>query len=170
MVDYGGMDPTPGWVRRIVNGTATSDDYAKALSVDPNAWAGSARNVVDRAIAIAQSELVDGYIVGNHHKKGTMNPSNREKHQNGEARARRDRGNEKGDIRRRPNPNKRPSSRMEVAVDVGLKITTVAVTTVAAGALIYVVANDITGVGVVDDAAIPVIWEIMLESSKKVIA
>ena len=54
LVDYTGCDPVPSWASNIVNGTATEADYIKALSVDPSAWAGSAGNIVRKAVAIAE--------------------------------------------------------------------------------------------------------------------
>ncbi|MPN03844.1 hypothetical protein SDC9_151078 [bioreactor metagenome] len=55
MADDDGNDPTPTWARNILYGNASAADYAKALSVNPNAWAGSARSTVDRAISIAKA-------------------------------------------------------------------------------------------------------------------
>ena len=55
MTDRNGSDPTPAWAIRINSGTATPADYQKALSVNPNSWAGFARKSVDRAISAAKT-------------------------------------------------------------------------------------------------------------------
>ena len=55
MIDQDGFDPVPIWAIRINEGTASAQDYGKALSVDPNAWIGNARRQIDKAISIAQT-------------------------------------------------------------------------------------------------------------------
>ena len=92
-----------------------------------------------------------------HSKKGTTNPANRKKHQEGQARKKRDHGGEKGDLRRRGNPNKRHSSLMLPTGEMG-RIAGGVTAAIAAIGLIYLIVNDVTGVGAADDAAIiPVI-------------
>jgi len=59
MVDINGCDPVPTWAIRINNGTATWEDYEKALTANAGAWAGSARYKVDAAIAMAKGRTVD---------------------------------------------------------------------------------------------------------------
>ena len=51
--DPSGHDPVPTWAERINAGNANADDYEKAMSVNPEAWAGSARSSVDSAILVA---------------------------------------------------------------------------------------------------------------------
>lgn len=53
MVDSDGYDPVPIWATNIINGTASELDYISAMSADPNAWEGSARYTVEKAIDIA---------------------------------------------------------------------------------------------------------------------
>ncbi len=77
--------------------------------------------------------------------------SNKEKHEWGEARKNRDNGNEKGDKRRKDRSNKRHKNEIfeeipEPYIDyeyMGVGVAVVAV--------LYLVGNDITGVGVADD-------------------
>ena len=86
-----------------------------------------------------------------HKKHGTTNPSNRNKHQNGQARKNRDQNKtEKGDVCRKQNKNTR---RMSTGQNIlkGLGIFGLVVV------LIVVVADDATGAGVADDASIPAI-------------
>ena len=163
LVDNTGCDPVPMWAQRILNGTASTVDYMNALSVDPNSWAGSARYKVDRAIRLAEehnSINVLGYK--EHHKKGTANPANRNTHENGQARKQRDNRGEKGDARRSPNPNKR-RPQFEVNVIDGEKVVCGVVIVAATAAVVYLVVNDVSVVGVLDDVAIvpliPVIWD-----------
>ena len=92
------------------------------------------------------------YEYGEHKNKGTTNRANRERHEEGQARKQRDSGGEKGDARRRGNPNKR---RIDlIPEDVTSYIVGGALVTVSAIGLVYLVSNDITGVGVLDDFAI----------------
>lgn len=56
MCDSDGCDPVPSWATRINNGTATEEDYIKALSFDSSAWVGSARFKIDKAILTAQAK------------------------------------------------------------------------------------------------------------------
>ncbi|MGN1081567.1 MAG: RHS repeat-associated core domain-containing protein, partial [Acutalibacteraceae bacterium] len=160
-IDEDGCDPVPIWAKHIISGTATESEYAKALSVNPNNWAGSAGYTVRRAVSLAK-EHQSNIIVAEHHKKGTTNKANRQKHENGQARKQRDNYGEKGDARRRPNPNKR---RYDFELDIGVG-ERILCGTIAIGALSYVaylVVNDVTVVGIIDDAQIvpllPIIWD-----------
>ena len=95
-----------------------------------------------------------------HHKRGTTNGANKEKHEYGQARKQRDKSGEKGDARRKPNPNKRRPSSNSYSVD---EKAVAAVTVAGVGiAIVWVVGNNATGVGVADDAAlaglIPIFW------------
>lgn len=162
MVDPNGCDPIPSWAKRIVNGNATEADYKKALSVNPEGWGGHARNYVDLAISIAREEYPI-IMAAEHHKRGTTNKSNEEKHQNGQARKQRDNGGEKGDARRKPNPNKRKSNYFINDLDIGERIFYGTVAVGATIGVIYLVANDVTIIGVLDDAEVapllPIIWD-----------
>ena len=95
-----------------------------------------------------------------HHKRGTTNGANKEKHEYGQARKQRDKSGEKGDARRKPNPNKRRPSSNSYSVD---EKAVAAVTVAGVGiAIVWVVGNNATGVGIADDAAlaglIPILW------------
>lgn len=96
-------------------------------------------------------------------KKGTTNESNRQKHEKGQARKQRDNNGEKGDARRRPNPNKRRPQNSEINIGVDERVLYSVVAVCAVVGVVYLVANDITGVGIADDAAIapllPIIWD-----------
>ena len=111
----------------------------------------------------------DSYYVGysEHHKKGTTNPSNKSKHQKGQKRKQTDKmGGEKGDARR---PVDRSNKRHFEVVEPNLEydynndIINGVVIVVASLAIVYIVANDATGVGVIDDVAIVplmvIIWD-----------
>ena len=180
MVDSEGCDPVPVWAKHIIAGNATESEYKTALSSNANAWAGSARFYVDKAIAIAkdrQNQQNNTLLYSEHKKKGTTNQSNRKRHEEGQARKQRDNRGEKGDARRHPNPNKRPNRQvtnnvapnpsqkipwMEEAT-IGERVFSGAVALGAAATVVYLIANDITGVGAADDGAIapliPIIWD-----------
>ena len=163
LVDEVGCDPVPMWAQRVLGGTASVVDYMTALSVDPNAWAGSARYKVNRAIGIAEAHnRISALGYNEHHKKGTTSPSNRNTHENGQARKQRDNRGEKGDARRTPNPNKR-RPQLEVNGIDGETLVYGAVLVAASVAVVYLAVNDASVIGVLDDAAIvplvPVIWD-----------
>lgn len=158
MTDNSGCDPVPAWAKRIINGSATEADYQKALSVNAAAWNGSARYTVDEAISIAREH--QSIMTAEHHKRGTTNKSNQQKHEKGQSRKQRDNNGEKGDARRKPNPNKRRPLSIQRMISL----------TIAVGAtigVIYLVANDITGVGIADDAAIAPLVPIILDNVGK---
>lgn len=107
----------------------------------------------------------DDDIKGGHQRKGTTNPGNRNKHERGDTRRNTDQNNkEKGDARRTPNPNKRIKKISTENAVAG------AVMIVSALAIISLAANDFTGVGVADDAAIIPLVKVFWESSTKVFA
>ena len=54
-----GNDPVPKWALNIINGTATESEYVKALSVNPNAWNGSAGYRVRYAIELATQHFAN---------------------------------------------------------------------------------------------------------------
>ena len=109
------------------------------------------------------------YLYGEHHKRGSTNPKNRNKHEEGQSRKDRDHGGEKGDARRKPNPNKR-----RIQYDVSEKV----VDGIASGVIIigasvavgYVLLNDITGVGVADDGAIGVLIPVIANRVARIVA
>ena len=57
MADSSGNDPVPAWALHIISGTATESEYAEALSVNPNAWSGSAGYRVRHAIELAKQHF-----------------------------------------------------------------------------------------------------------------
>ena len=171
MLDENGYDPVPIWAKNIIKGNATLIDYAQALSANPNAWAGAARYQVDLAIEIAQRHEIFMMAYNEHQKRGTTNPSNRNKHENGQTRKQRDNRGEKGDARRIPNPNKRRSGNInkEILLPPDLfyktnpKTNPISTQAVAAALIIYIGLNDISGVGIADDMllipAITIMWD-----------
>ena len=162
MTDRNGSDPTPAWAIRINSGTATPADYQKALSVNPNSWAGFASIAVNKAISAAK-ENRNSAIGAEHHKKGTTNPANRKKHEQGQARKQRDNHGEKGDARRTPNPNKRRIQYIEPEYSFGDKLLSGVAILGAGASVLFLAADDITGVGSADNVAIApllsVIWD-----------
>lgn len=169
MIDANGCDPVPLWAKHIIDGTATEKEYMQALSVNASAWVGFARYSVDKAISLAKEHTSYPFICGEHHKRGTTNKSNLEKHQNGLSRKRRDNGGEKGDVRRTPNPNKRRSNNC-VDVGVGEKILSALIVVGAGAGIVYLVLNDATVVGIADDAAIAVLAPVLWDNVSKVLA
>ena len=107
----------------------------------------SVANILSNKDRIAQSE---------HHKKGTVNEHNRNKHEKGQSRKQRDNNGEKGDVRRKPNPNKRRSQNIEPMVILE-KVICSAVVIVSIVAIAYLVLNDTTIIGVLDDSLIGVL-------------
>ena len=129
---------------RINSGTATPADYQKALSVNPNSWAGFASIAVNKAISAAK-ENRNSAIGAEHHKKGTTNPANRKKHEQGQARKQRDNHGEKGDARRTPNPNKRRIQYIEPEYSFGDKLLSGLAILGAGASVVFLAADDITG-------------------------
>ena len=85
-------------------------------------------------------------------KKGTTNKSNLAKHQKGQSRKLKESGNEKGDIRRPiDRSNKKHVNHFENIAEVAPVIAA----GVATVAVVYLVANNATLVGIVDDFLIP---------------
>ena len=119
----------------------------------------SVANILSNKDRIAQSE---------HHKKGTVNEHNRNKHEKGQSRKQRDNNGEKGDVRRKPNPNKRRSQNIEPMVILE-KVICSAVVIVSIVAIAYLVLNDTTIIGVLDDSLIGVLIPIMWENATKVV-
>ena len=103
-------------------------------------------------------------MASEHHKRGTTNPSNKAKHENGQARKQRDKNGEKGDVRHKPNPNKRRTNKIEEKIVEG----TILIGTSAI--IIYLVANDVTVVGTADDAMlvaiVPIWWDCLAAISE----
>lgn len=108
--------------------------------------------------SISQNTIsVSGY--SEHKKKGTTNPSNRNKHEKGQKRKQKDNGGEKGDARRQPNPNKRNNQYRNIEVDTdpilelgfGIAIT------------VIVILDDLSAVGIADEPvlaySLPLIWD-----------
>ncbi len=104
-----------------------------------------------------------------HRKKGTTNPANRAKHEKGQARKQRDQIGEKGDARRKPNPNKRRPSNF-ISPEIKQRLIYSAAFVATSAVCIYIIANDTTVVGAVDDALLGVLGPIVWENFRKVIA
>ena len=88
-----------------------------------------------------------------HHKKGSTNPSNRNKHEDGEARKNRDQGNEKGDRRRKDRSNKRHNT-LSPDLQQDSKLMGGVLVFVSIVGIAYLTFNDATVIGVADDVAI----------------
>ena len=89
-------------------------------------------------------------LYSEHHKKGTTNPSNRQKHDGGERRRNRDARGERGDKKREDRSNHRHRNEKKNDNKIVAGVALVASVLV----LGYLVINDVTGVGVADDWAI----------------
>ena len=143
---------------------------------DVKNWFSEKYNALKKLIRSAISDIdeISRQVVceEEHKKRGTTNPANKNKHQNGQARKNRDKGKEKGDARRKPNPNKRRPPQIDIpSIDIpvvkfnedALYAVDIAILVVIGGAMLYIIANDVTGVGVADDVAlvalVPVAWE-----------
>ncbi len=104
-----------------------------------------------------------------HHKKGTTNEHNRNKHERGQARKNRDNHGEKGDARRKPNPNKRRAQNIEPSVSFGEKIVCSVIVIGVVVGIVYLVVNDASIIGVLDDSLIGVLAPIAWENASKVV-
>ena len=165
MADLSGNDPVPAWALHIISGTATESEYAEALSVNPNAWHGSAGYRVRHAIDIARKRQQNLLESAEHHKRGTTNKANKQKHEKGQTRKQKDKNGEKGDARRKPNPNKRRTINIEIDGDLlstAFEVTAITVTTTI---LAGVILDDATGVGVIDDVFIAPLMKILWDMS-----
>ena len=149
--DNNGCDPIPAWAQRIVDGEAKESDYIIAWQTDPIHWAGHAGYIVRKAIAIVKEERPELALFAEHHKKGTTNQANKQKHEDGQARKQRDNRGEKGDARRYPNPNKRRPNNTSKEITFGERMLCLGTSLLCVGGIIYVTANDVTVVGVADD-------------------
>ena len=165
MADSSGNDPVPAWALHIISGTATESEYSEALSVNPNAWSGSAGYRVRHAIDIARKRQQNLLESAEHHKRGTTNKANKQKHEKGQTRKQKDKNGEKGDARRKPNPNKRRTINIEIDGDLlstAFEVTAITVTTTI---LVGVILDDATGVGVIDDVFIAPLMKILWDMS-----
>ena len=163
MADSSGNDPVPAWALHIISGTATESEYAEALSVNPNAWSGSAGYRVRHAIELAKQHFSNKnnefgrsknkeFTQRKDKKKGSENRGKsgaRERnvaHPNGEEHSRVPKGN-KG-IRR---------------IEVGLTLASIS------AAIIFMVANDVTVVGIADDEMLPEYVELWWDTAQQVV-
>ena len=105
-------------------------------------------------------------LYGEHKKKGTTSPSNRNKHEEGQARKNRDSGGEKGDARRKPNPNKRRPQNAMADYGAFERTQDIMIMTGVAIVLIFLVGDDIVG-GFADDAAIAPTMVILWDSAAR---
>ena len=139
--------------------------YNPVNRIDPDGKNAIVFGAVLGALTIGQDprKMRQDLIAAEHHKRGTTNKSNQQKHENGQARKNRDNFNEKGDARRTPNPNKRRSQNIESDLSIDQKVVSGLILVGASLGVLYLIANDISGVGVADDVAIapllPIIWD-----------
>lgn len=110
-------------------------------------------NIFSEISGTVESFLDNIFMYEPHHKKGSTNPSNRNKHEDGQARKNRDQGNEKGDKRRKDRSNKRhntlfPDLQQESKLMGGVLVF------VSIVGIAYLTFNDATVIGVADDVAI----------------
>ena len=93
-----------------------------------------------------------------HKKRGTTNGANRNKHEEGQSRHNRDKNKtEKGDSRRKPRNPKRGANTQKILGGlalVGLVIL-----------LMVIIGDDATGIGAVDDAAIPAVISLIVTTA-----
>jgi RHS repeat-associated protein len=156
---YGNFQPQPAWVTNAQANAAANwhPPMANPPSATKPATSAqatpkkSAEDSTKKAVVIQAAE---------HQKKGTTNPANKAKHERGQSRKQKDSGGEKGDARRKPNPNKRlpKTFNTEAGVD----------TAAAAIFLVFVVANDLLPGGAIDDDRIPVLLEQLFQTAPKV--
>jgi len=163
MADSSGNDPVPAWALHIISGTATESEYAEALSVNPNAWSGSAGYRVRHAIELAKQHFSNKnnefgrsknkeFTQRKDKKKGSENRGKsgaRERnvaHPNGEEHSRVPKGN-KG-IRR---------------IEASLTLASIS------AAIIFMVANDVTVVGIADDEMLPEYVELWWDTAQQVV-
>jgi len=146
MVDRFGQ--WPQWIGKIINGLSDFFDQV--------------------------SETVDSFfdnifMYKEHQKKGSTNPSNRNKHEEGQARKNRDSGNERGDRRREDRSNKRHNI-LFPDQDYNSRFVGGGLIIVSVFGIVYLTVNDVTGVGVADDAAIVPALEMLRRGVAMVIA
>ena len=127
----------------------------------------SAKNNTKKDSPTIDPPISFGY--NSHHKKGTTNSANRETHENGESRRQRDQRGEKGDARRKPNPNKRRTQQITIYIS-SEEIVCATTMVVATAGVMYLIANDCTGIGVFDDVAIVPLVRIIWDTSAQVLA
>ncbi|MPN53847.1 hypothetical protein SDC9_201515 [bioreactor metagenome] len=99
-----------------------------------------------------------------------MNRANQETHERGLARNQRDQGGEKGDARRKPNPNKRKPQKIQLGFNIGERVLFASIAIGGTIALLYIVANDITGIGSADDMLAAPIVKVIWDNGSKVFA
>ncbi|MBQ7246603.1 MAG: DNRLRE domain-containing protein [Lachnospiraceae bacterium] len=103
-----------------------------------------------------------------HHKRGSTNPSNRSKHEEGNARRNRDSGNEKGDQRRKNRSNKRNrTEKHEKPFTDTIKSCVLIAGSIVA--VTVIVLDDITVVGAADDVAIAPIVGVFIKEIQSLI-
>ncbi len=147
MSDETGCDPVPIWATHIIAGTATEIEYAKALSVDANAWVGFSGYTVRSAISLAEEHNNQSYIQ-KINEKPNMNPR-KDKKKGSEDR-------QKTGARERNCKPKFGEEHSRVAKGTGgvKKFVAAGVLVVASAAMIVIIADDSTGVGIANDVLI----------------
>ena len=108
-------------------------------------------NSVEKAAKTTFNSIV---MYAEHRKKGTTGEHNRNKHEEGQARKQRDSGKEKGDARRKDHSNKR-NKIISITQDTAKKIAGGVIVVAAGAGILYLTLNDATGIGALDDIAIP---------------
>ena len=84
-----------------------SGNNAIAIGAGVGSVAGPPGAAVDAVVGVVITAAII-IVAAEHANKGTKNPANKNKHERGQACKERDKaGGEKGDARRKPNPNKR---------------------------------------------------------------
>ena len=176
MADSSGNDPVPAWALHIISGTATESEYAEALSVNPNAWHGSAGYRVRHAIDIARKRQQNLLESAEHHKRGTTNKANKQKHEKGQTRKQKDkkkgsenRGKSGARERNVAHPNGEEHSRVPKG-NKGIRRIEASLTLASiSAAIIFIVANDVTVVGIADDEMLPEYVELWWDTAQQVV-
>ncbi len=146
------VDPSGYWPKWLKKAAKKTSNWVSGAYADTSDWVSEAYNDTNKRIkdeiTTPVSELGSNLLsMFKEHTKNARN-STKGKHQKGQTRRKKDNFGEKGDVRRNPNPNKRREN-LEL-----VEITGYALIGIGSVASIIIVANDITGVGVVDDPAL----------------
>ena len=156
MVDQNGEDPIPIWAKNILYGDADEGDYLEALSCNPNAWSGSAGYIVRKAVNKANNYYNFIERTKGPRKDPRKGADTRRKtgarernvaHPNGEEHSRVAKGNGR---------NIKRVSVTDVFASIGVLV-------VASIGIAVVCADDVTLIGIANDAAIAplikIVWD-----------
>ena len=163
MVDQNGEDPIPIWAKNILYGDADEGDYLEALSCNPNAWSGSAGYIVRKAVNKANNYYNFIERTKGPRKDPRKGADTRRKtgarernvaHPNGEEHSRVAKGNGR---------NIKRVSVTDVFASIGVLV-------VASIGIAVVCADDVTLIGIANDAAIAplikIVWDCTATISK----